>query len=64
MELRERYFSAAKAEWPVRRTGNLRFYLDYLFEGEPGRYEVLLAADERRAKLSELHYHGASAPFE
>jgi SAM-dependent methyltransferase len=33
MELRERYFSAAEAEWPVRRTGNLRFYLDYLFEG-------------------------------
>ncbi len=33
MELRERYFSTAEAEWPVRRTGNLRFYLDYLFEG-------------------------------
>jgi SAM-dependent methyltransferase len=33
MELRERYFSTAEAEWPVRRPGNLRFYLDYLFEG-------------------------------
>ena len=33
MELRERYFTAAEAEWPVRRSGNLRFYLDYLFEG-------------------------------
>jgi SAM-dependent methyltransferase len=33
MELRERYFSAAEAEWPVRRTGNLRFYLEYLFDG-------------------------------
>ena len=33
MELRERYYSTAEAEWPVRRTGNLRFYLDYLFEG-------------------------------
>ena len=33
MELRERYFSVAEAEWPVHRTGNLRFYLDYLFEG-------------------------------
>jgi SAM-dependent methyltransferase len=33
MELQERYFAAAEAEWPVRRTGNLRFYLDYLFDG-------------------------------
>jgi SAM-dependent methyltransferase len=33
MELRERYFSAAEAEWPVHRGGNLRFYLDYLFDG-------------------------------
>jgi SAM-dependent methyltransferase len=33
MELRERYFATAEAEWPVHRVGNLRFYLDYLFEG-------------------------------
>jgi SAM-dependent methyltransferase len=33
MELRERYFSVAETEWPVRRAGNLRYYLDYLFEG-------------------------------
>src|SRR3954449_9617938 len=33
MEVRERYFDLAEAEWPVRRAGNLRFYVDYLFEG-------------------------------
>jgi SAM-dependent methyltransferase len=33
MELRDRYFSMAEAEWPVQRSGNLRFYLDYLFDG-------------------------------
>jgi SAM-dependent methyltransferase len=33
MEVRDRYFDLAEAEWPVRRPGNLRFYLDYLFEG-------------------------------
>src|SRR3954466_2896172 len=31
----ERYFSAVKAEWPERNVGNLRFYLQYLFEGVP-----------------------------
>lgn len=33
MELLDLYFAAAEAEWPVRRTGNLRFYLGYLFDG-------------------------------
>jgi SAM-dependent methyltransferase len=33
MEVRDRYFALAEAEWPVRRPGNLRFYLDHLFEG-------------------------------
>lgn len=33
MEVRDHYFAVAEAEWPVRRPGNLRFYLDYLFEG-------------------------------
>jgi len=31
----ERYFSAVKAQWPERNVGNLRFYLDYLFDGVP-----------------------------
>jgi SAM-dependent methyltransferase len=31
----ERYFSAVKAEWPERNVGNLRFYLEYLFDGVP-----------------------------
>lgn len=29
----ERYFSAVEAEWPERNVGNLRFYLDHLFDG-------------------------------
>jgi SAM-dependent methyltransferase len=33
MELRDRYLSMAEAEWPVQRAGNLRFYMDYLFDG-------------------------------
>jgi SAM-dependent methyltransferase len=33
MEVRERYFAMAEDEWPVRRSGNLRFYMDYLFDG-------------------------------
>jgi SAM-dependent methyltransferase len=31
----ERYLSAVKAEWPARNVGNLRFYLEYLFDGVP-----------------------------
>jgi SAM-dependent methyltransferase len=31
----ERYASVVEAEWPERNVGNLRFYLDYLFEGVP-----------------------------
>jgi 2-polyprenyl-3-methyl-5-hydroxy-6-metoxy-1,4-benzoquinol methylase len=31
----ERYFSVVEAEWPGRNVGNLRFYLDYLFDGVP-----------------------------
>jgi SAM-dependent methyltransferase len=31
----ERYFSAVEAEWPERNLGNLRFYVDYLFDGVP-----------------------------
>ena len=33
MEVLDRYFALAETEWPVRRPGNLRFYLDQLFEG-------------------------------
>jgi SAM-dependent methyltransferase len=31
----EHYFSVVEAEWPERNVGNLRFYLDYLFDGVP-----------------------------
>jgi SAM-dependent methyltransferase len=31
----ERYLSVVKAEWPERNVGNLRFYLEYLFDGVP-----------------------------
>jgi SAM-dependent methyltransferase len=31
----ERYFSVVESEWPDANVGNLRFYLDYLFEGVP-----------------------------
>jgi SAM-dependent methyltransferase len=31
----ERYLSVVKAEWPERNVRNLRFYLDYLFDGVP-----------------------------
>jgi SAM-dependent methyltransferase len=31
----ERYLSVVKAEWPEHNVGNLRFYLDYLFDGVP-----------------------------
>jgi SAM-dependent methyltransferase len=31
----ERYLSVIKAEWPERNVGNLRFYLEYLFDGVP-----------------------------
>jgi SAM-dependent methyltransferase len=31
----ERYLSVVKAEWPERNVGNLRYYLEYLFEGVP-----------------------------
>jgi 2-polyprenyl-3-methyl-5-hydroxy-6-metoxy-1,4-benzoquinol methylase len=31
----ERYLAAVKAEWPERNVGNLRFYLEYLFDGVP-----------------------------
>jgi SAM-dependent methyltransferase len=33
MEVENRYFALAETEWPVRRPGNLRFYLDQLFDG-------------------------------
>jgi SAM-dependent methyltransferase len=31
----ERYLSVVNAEWPQRDVGNLRFYLEYLFDGVP-----------------------------
>jgi SAM-dependent methyltransferase len=31
----ERYFSVVKAQWPERNVGNLRFYLEHLFDGVP-----------------------------
>jgi SAM-dependent methyltransferase len=31
----ERYLSVVEAEWPGRNVGNLRFYLEYLFDGVP-----------------------------
>ena len=35
MDAVERYLSVVKAEWPERNVGNLRFYLEYLFDGVP-----------------------------
>ena len=35
MDAVERYFCVVKAEWPERNVGNLRFYLDYIFDGVP-----------------------------
>lgn len=35
MDSVERYLSVVKAEWPERNVGNLRFYLEYLFDGVP-----------------------------
>jgi hypothetical protein len=31
----DRYFAVVDTEWPERNVGNLRFYLDYLFDGVP-----------------------------
>lgn len=35
MDAVERYLSVVNAEWPERNVGNLRFYLEYLFDGVP-----------------------------
>jgi SAM-dependent methyltransferase len=35
VEAVERYLSVVEAEWPERNVGNLRFYLEYLFDGVP-----------------------------
>jgi SAM-dependent methyltransferase len=31
----ERYLSVVRTEWPERNVGNLRFYVEYLFDGVP-----------------------------
>jgi SAM-dependent methyltransferase len=31
----ERFYAAVEAEWPERNVGNLRFYVDHLFDGVP-----------------------------
>ena len=38
----QRYFSVVAAEWPDRDIGNLRFYLDLLFDGIPLEGRVVL----------------------
>jgi SAM-dependent methyltransferase len=61
MDLRDRYFSMAEAEWPVQRPGNLSFYVNYLFDGVElagkrvldigagsGRYSFYAAAEGAR----------------
>ena len=53
MDVRERYFSAAEAEWPVRKAGNLRFYLEYLFEG----------VDLNRARVLDIGAGGGRYSF-
>jgi SAM-dependent methyltransferase len=44
----ERYLSVVKAEWPERNVGNLRYYLEYLFDGVPlsGRRVVDIGAGD------------------